>query len=48
MTYLDHYPNCIGCPVSEWCGTAVSSLKLCYSYKDSDEKLTDNNYENNN
>lgn len=36
MTYLDKYPNCINCPVSRWCGTAVSSIRLCHSYKESD------------
>jgi hypothetical protein len=34
MTYLDKYPNCIGCPVSKWCGTAVSTTKLCHSLND--------------
>ena len=35
MTYLEKYPNCIGCPVEKYCGTAVSSIRLCHSYKDS-------------
>lgn len=34
MTYLDKYPNCIGCPVSRWCGTAVGSIRLCHSYNE--------------
>ena len=34
MTYLDKYPNCLHCPVSRWCGTAVSSIRLCHSYND--------------
>lgn len=34
MTYLDKYPNCNGCPVEKYCGTAVSSIKLCHSYND--------------
>ena len=34
MTYLDKYPNCNGCPVEKYCGTAVSSIKLCHSYKE--------------
>ena len=34
MSYLDHYPNCLGCPVSKYCGTAVSSIRLCHSYDD--------------
>lgn len=37
MTYLDKYPNCIGCPVEKYCGTMVSSIKLCHSYRDKDE-----------
>lgn len=32
MRYLDKYKDCIGCPVSKWCGTAVSSTSLCNSY----------------
>ena len=35
MSYLDHYPNCIGCPVEKYCGTAISSIRLCHSYDDS-------------
>lgn len=35
MTYLDKYPNCDGCPVEKYCGTAVGSIKLCNSYNDS-------------
>ena len=34
MTYLDKYPNCIGCPVSKYCGTAVASTKCCRSYQE--------------
>ena len=34
MTYLDKYPNCIGCPVEKYCGTAVSSIRLCHSYNE--------------
>ena len=34
MTYLDKYPNCNGCPVEKYCGTAVGSIKLCHSYND--------------
>lgn len=26
---LDKYPNCSGCPVSEYCGTMVASTLLC-------------------
>lgn len=25
--------NCIGCPVSKYCGTVVSSIKLCKKLK---------------
>lgn len=35
MTYLDKYPNCINCPVEKYCGTVVSSIRLCHSYNDS-------------
>ena len=41
MRYLDKYPDCIGCPVEKYCGTMVSSIRLCNSYKI-------NNNENNN
>ncbi len=34
MTYLEKYPNCIGCPVEKYCGTVVSSIRLCHSYND--------------
>ena len=32
MTYLDVYEDCAGCPVSKYCGTCISSIKLCKSY----------------
>lgn len=35
MTYLDKYLECVGCPVSKYCGTMVGSMRLCNSY---DEK----------
>ena len=41
MTYLDKYPSCIGCPVYQYCGTAVSSTKLCHSYKEEESKEKD-------
>ena len=34
MKYIDVYKNCIGCPVEKYCGTAVSSIRLCHSYND--------------
>jgi hypothetical protein len=34
MTYLDKYPNCNGCPVEEYCGTVVGSIRLCHSYNE--------------
>ena len=37
-TYLDVFPNCDGCPVSQSCGTMVSSVLLCNSYKDTKTK----------
>ena len=39
MKYLDKYPKCKGCPVSKWCGTAVSSIRLCNSYEVKEESL---------
>ena len=38
MTYLDKYPECVGCPVSKYCGTMVGSIGLCNSYQEKDEK----------
>ena len=35
MKYLDKYPDCKGCPVVLYCGTMVSSIRLCNSYNDS-------------
>ena len=35
MAYIDKYPSCIGCPVTKYCGTAVSSTRLCHSLNDS-------------
>lgn len=34
MRYLDKYPNCVGCPVEKYCGTMISSIKLCNSYEE--------------
>ena len=33
MTYYDKY-HCINCPVEEYCGTMVGSIKLCHSYNE--------------
>jgi hypothetical protein len=33
MTYYDKY-HCINCPVDKYCGTVVSSIKLCHSLND--------------
>lgn len=38
MTYSDVYPNCTGCPVYQYCGTMISSIKLCNSYKDESKR----------
>lgn len=38
MRYIDKYPNCNRCPVYKYCGTVVSSIKLCNSYKDEETK----------
>ena len=41
MSYLDVYPNCIGCPVEKYCGTAIAATRLCNSYpKDSKSFLS--------
>lgn len=32
MRYIDIYSECKGCPVSKWCGTSNSGIKLCNSY----------------
>lgn len=32
MRYIDKYKDCKGCPVKEYCGTMVGSIKLCNSY----------------
>ena len=37
MTYLDKYPHCVGCPVYKYCGTVVSSVKLCHSYEENNK-----------
>lgn len=31
-TYLDHYPDCVGCPHTKYCGLMVGSIRLCNSY----------------
>ena len=38
MKYIDKYKNCEGCPVYEFCGTMVSSIRLCNSYEDKEEQ----------
>jgi len=38
MTYLDKYPHCLGCPVHKYCGTVVSSIRLCNSYEQNTKK----------
>lgn len=41
MRYIDVYPHCVKCPVHKYCGTAISSIRLCNSYdlnfKDNDD-----------
>lgn len=34
MKYLDKYPHCNGCPVYKYCGTMISSVRLCNSYEE--------------
>ena len=38
MKYIDKYPNCKGCPVYDFCGTMISSIRLCNSYEDKEEQ----------
>jgi len=38
MTYYDVY-HCINCPVEKYCGTMVSSTRLCHSYKEPDNEV---------
>ena len=33
MSYLDKYKECKYCPVVKYCGTMVSTMRLCNSYK---------------
>ena len=39
MKYLDKYPECSGCPVVNYCGTMISSSRLCNSYNDNESLL---------
>lgn len=39
--YLDHYPDCVGCPVAKYCGTMVGSIRLCNSYNEENHKQDD-------
>lgn len=32
-TYLARYGSCSHCPVNQYCGTMISSMRLCNSYK---------------
>jgi hypothetical protein len=41
MKYIDIYKQCVGCPVSPYCGTVISSIKLCNSLT-SVEDIEDN------
>lgn len=45
MKYLDKYPDCLGCPVSKYCGTAVSSIRLCNSYVNHNKPVKENGKE---
>lgn len=38
MKYLDKYPDCKGCPVSKYCDTMISSIKLCNSYQEPEKE----------
>ena len=38
MKYIDKYKNCHECPVEDYCGTMVSSIRLCNSYENEEEQ----------
>lgn len=38
MKYIDKYPHCKGCPVYEYCGTMISSIRLCNSYEENSKE----------
>lgn len=33
-TFHDVYYSCKNCPVKEYCGTMIQSIRLCKSYKE--------------
>lgn len=40
MTYLDKYPECVGCPVGRYCGTMIGNIRLYNSYQENSENIT--------
>jgi hypothetical protein len=37
MKYIDKYKDCVGCPVSKYCGTMIGSIRLCNSYTERED-----------
>lgn len=48
LRYIDKYPECRGCPVEKYCGTMISSRRLCNSYELNTKKNGDNSDNNRN
>lgn len=42
MSYLDRYKECKYCPVIKYCGTMVSTMRLCNSYKEENSNENSN------
>ena len=38
MTYLERFKTCGRCPVNKYCGTMVSTMRLCNSYRGEEDK----------
>ena len=38
MSYLDKYKSCERCPVVKYCGTMVSTMRLCNSCKEEENE----------
>jgi len=45
MKYIEKYPNCIGCPVTKYCGTMISTARLCNSYGNATAQPIENKVE---
>lgn len=48
MRYLDYYKSCESCPVSNYCGTMISSRLLCNSLQlQEEESQEEESYDDN-